>query len=54
MATALGGCSTKPRNFAASVSTPVPDRMAFEQDEVSFSRKRLEPELRRFCETGGV
>lgn len=32
MATALGGCSTKPRNFAASVSTPVPDRVAFEQD----------------------
>ena len=32
MATALGGCSTKPRNFAASVSTQVPDRVAFEQD----------------------
>lgn len=32
MATALAGCSTKPRNFAASVSTPVPDRVAFEQD----------------------
>lgn len=32
MATALAGCSTKPRNFAASVSTPVPDRVAFERD----------------------
>ncbi|MFZ9396920.1 MAG: hypothetical protein ACO25F_12780 [Erythrobacter sp.] len=32
MATALAGCSTKPRNFAASVSTPVNDRIAFEQD----------------------
>lgn len=32
MATGLAGCSTGPRNFAASVSTPVPDRAAFEQD----------------------
>lgn len=32
MATALAGCSTKPRNFAASVSTPVADRNTFEQD----------------------
>lgn len=32
MATALAGCSTKPRNFAASVSTPVADRVAFERD----------------------
>ena len=28
----LAGCSTRPRNFAASVSTPVADRAAFEND----------------------
>ncbi len=28
----LSGCSTRPRNFAAEVSTPVTDRMAFEND----------------------
>ncbi len=28
----LSGCSTRPRNFAASVSSPVPDRVAFEND----------------------
>lgn len=28
----LSGCSTKPRNFAASVSTPVTDQVAFEND----------------------
>lgn len=32
LATTLGACSTKPRNFAASVSSPVPDRVTFEQD----------------------
>lgn len=32
LATALSACSTRPRNFAASVSTPVADRVAFEQD----------------------
>lgn len=26
------GCSTRPRNFAANVSTPVADRIAFEND----------------------
>lgn len=28
----VSGCSTRPRNFAASVSAPVTDRVAFEQD----------------------
>jgi len=32
LATALSACSTRPRNFAAEVSTPVADRLAFEQD----------------------
>ena len=32
LATALSACSTRPRNFAAQVSTPVADRIAFEND----------------------
>lgn len=32
IATLGSGCSTRPRNFAASVNTPVADRMAFESD----------------------
>jgi len=32
LATALSACSTRPRNFAAEVSTPVTDRVAFESD----------------------
>ncbi|MDP3677034.1 MAG: hypothetical protein Q8R44_18345 [Novosphingobium sp.] len=28
----VSGCSTRPRNFTAELSAPVPDRMAFEND----------------------
>ena len=38
LATALSGCSTRPRNFAAEVSTPVADRLAFEQDYRTCTR----------------
>lgn len=32
VAIALSGCSTRPRNFAAQVAAPVPDRLGFESD----------------------
>lgn len=32
MAVTTSGCSTRPRSFAASVGTPVADRVAFESD----------------------
>ena len=28
----LSGCSTKPRNFSANLTAPVPDRLAYEND----------------------